>query len=76
MGQYLLSLLSSKSVVQLLFLGLIPMKSQASTNSVLRPCPRSEKSKMRTVQSQGGFKKKRRAWVAGFLWRTIEALRR
>jgi hypothetical protein len=33
---------------QLLFLGLIPMKSQASTNSVLRPCPRSEKSKMRT----------------------------
>ena len=25
---------------QLLFLGLIPMKSQASTNSVLRPCPR------------------------------------
>ena len=37
MGQYLLSLLSSKSVVQLLFLGLIPMKSQASTNSVLRP---------------------------------------
>jgi len=27
---------------QLLFLGLIPMKSQASTNSVLRPCPRSE----------------------------------
>ena len=34
---------------QLLFLGLIPMKSQASTNSVLRPCPRSEKSKMRTL---------------------------
>ena len=33
---------------QLLFLGLIPMKSQASTNSVLRSCPRSEKSKMRT----------------------------
>ena len=33
---------------QLLFLALIPMKSQASTNSVLRPCPRSEKSKMRT----------------------------
>jgi len=31
------ALLSSKSVVQLLFLGLIPMKSQASTNSVLRP---------------------------------------
>ena len=28
---------------QLLFLGLIPRKSQASTNSVLRPCPRSEK---------------------------------
>ena len=36
---------------QLLFLGLIPMKSQASTNSVLRPCPRSEKSKMRTVDA-------------------------
>jgi len=34
---------------QLLFLGLIPMKSQASTNSVLRSCPRSEKSKMRTT---------------------------
>jgi len=33
---------------QLLFLSLIPMKSQASTNSVLRPCPRSQKSKMRT----------------------------
>ena len=36
---------------QLLFLGLIPMKSQASTNSVLRPCPRSEQSKMRTVRA-------------------------
>ncbi len=36
---------------QLLCLGLIPMKSQPSTNSVLRPCPRSETSKMRTVQA-------------------------
>ena len=38
---------------QLLFLGLIPMKSQASTNSVLRSCPRSEKSKMRTQTPLG-----------------------
>ena len=47
MGQYLLSVIRNPWF-QLLFLGLIPIKSQASTNSVLRPCPRSEKSKMRT----------------------------
>jgi len=32
--------------------------------------------KLRTSKPQGGFKKKRRAWVAGLLWRAIEALRR
>ena len=48
MGQYLLSVIRNPWF-QLLFLGLIPIKSQASTNSVLRPCPRSEKSKMRTT---------------------------
>ena len=42
---------------QLLFLGLIPMKSQASTNSVLRSCPRSEKSKMRTFVRISDFSK-------------------
>ena len=53
MGQYLLSVIRNPWF-QLLFLGLIPINSQASTNSVLRPCPRSEKSKMRTFHHDFG----------------------
>ena len=57
---------------QLLFLGLIPMKSQASTNSVLRPCPRSEKSKMRTFVRISDFSKTttRGNWSADILVRS------